>query len=506
MLTASQQGGFSDRGDTHSERQTHVTIDHSSLFIGSQWVTPIGTQRIDVHSASTEEKIGSVPEAAPGDVDAALAAARQAFDDPRGWAHWAPAQRADVLERFADEYDKRCEEIIYAISQQNGMPITIARQLEATYPPALLRYYAGLIRTQPVEEVRDGLFVRSTVVQHKPIGVVAAIVPWNVPQSLTMTKLAPALAAGCTIVIKPSPETVLDAFALAAAAQAAGMPDGVMSIVPGGRELGAYLVTHPDVDKVAFTGSTEGGRNVAQACAALLRPPTLELGGKSAAIVLDDADLDLQKVGQSLFAATLANNGQVCFLGTRVLAPRSRYDEVVDAFAALMHNAPLGDALDETTLIGPMASPTQQSRVSQYIDIGIREGARVVVGGAGHPDGLDRGWFVRPTLFADVDNAATVAQEEIFGPVLSVIAYDGDDDAVAIANDSRYGLGGSVWSSDEGRALAVASSMQTGTVGINGYLPEPTAPFGGIKQSGIGREFGPEGLASYQVTKSIYRP
>jgi aldehyde dehydrogenase (NAD+) len=483
-----------------------VTIDHASLFIGSKWVAPSSAQRITVRSASTEEKIGSVPDAVPTDVDTAVAAARRAFDDPTGWARWSPARRAEVMERYADEYDKRCEQILYSICQQNGMPIAIARQLEATYPPALLRYYAGLIRRQPAEEVREGLFVRSTIVQRNPIGVVAAIVPWNVPQSLTMTKLAPALATGCTVVIKPSPETVLDAFALAAAAEAAGVPEGVLSIVPGGRELGAYLVTHPGVDKVAFTGSTDGGRAVAQACASLLRPVTLELGGKSAAIVLDDADLDLAKVGQSLFAATLANNGQVCFLGTRVLAPRSRYGEVIDAFAALIDNAPVGDALDESTLIGPLASSTQQSRVSGYIETGIRDGARVVVGGTGRPAGRDRGWFVRPTLFADVDNSATIAQEEIFGPVLSVIAYDGDEEAVRIANDSRFGLGGTVWSSDEDRALAVASAVESGTVGINGYIPEPTAPFGGIKQSGIGREFGPEGLASYQQTKSIYRP
>jgi acyl-CoA reductase-like NAD-dependent aldehyde dehydrogenase len=476
------------------------------LFIGSRWVAPSSAQRINVRSASTEEGIGSVPEAVPADVDAAVAAARRAFDDPSGWAHWSPARRAEVMERYADEYDKRCEEILYSICQQNGMPIAIARQLEATYPPALLRYYAGMIREQPAEEVREGLFVRSTIVQRNPIGVVAAIVPWNVPQSLTMTKLAPALAAGCTVVIKPSPETVLDAFVLAAAAEAADVPEGVLSIVPGGRELGRYLVSHPGVDKVAFTGSTDGGRAVAQACASLLRPVTLELGGKSAAIVLDDADLDLAKVGQSLFAATLANNGQVCFLGTRVLAPRSRYGEVVDAFAALIDNAPVGDALDESTLIGPLASSTQQSRVSGYIDTGIRDGARVVVGGVGRPAGQDRGWFVRPTLFADVDNSATIAQEEIFGPVLSVIAYDGDEEAVRIANDSRFGLGGTVWSSDEDRALAVASAVESGTVGINGYIPEPTAPFGGIKQSGIGREFGPEGLASYQHMKSIYRP
>lgn len=482
-----------------------MTIDHTSLFIGGAWTPPCSTQRIHVRSASTEEVIGSVPEAVEADVDAAVGAARRAFDDPSGWAHWEPARRAEILDRLADEYDKRSEEIIHAVSRQNGMPIAFARQLEAVLPPALIRFYADLIRTQPPEEVRKGLLIDNTIVRREPIGVVAAVVPWNVPQTLTTTKLAPALASGCTIVVKPSPETVLDSYLLAQAAVAAGVPEGVISFVPGGRDLGAYLVSHPGVDKVAFTGSTSGGKAVARACAELLRPVTLELGGKSAAVILDDADLDLAKIGQSLFASTLANNGQICFLGTRVLAPRSRYDEVVDMFAELVEGATVGDSTDESTIIGPMASAAQRDRVANYIDIGTREGARVVRGGTGRPTDCDRGWFVKPTLFADVENTATVAREEIFGPVLSVIAYESDADAVAIANDSAYGLGGSVWSTDEDRALSVASAIATGTVGINGYLPEPTAPFGGIKSSGLGRESGPEGLAAYQQIKSIYR-
>lgn len=482
-----------------------MTIDHSSLFLGGRWVKPLGSSRIDVRSASTEEVIGSVPDATDADVDAAVAVARRAFDDPSGWSHWEPARRAEALERLAEEFEKRADVIIDLISQQNGMPISIARQLEAPFPGAILRFYAELIRKQPVEERRDGIFIESTTVRRSPIGVVAAIVPWNVPQTLLMTKLAPALAAGCSIVIKPSPETVLDVFELAEAIAAAQIPEGVVSIVPGGRELGAYLVSHPGIDKVAFTGSTAGGTAVATACAKLLRPVSLELGGKSAAVILDDADLDLSRMGEAFFAATMANNGQVCFLGTRVLAPRSRYDEVVDAVAALVSSVKIGDATDDDTLVGPMASPTQQQRVSRYIDIGIKEGARVVAGGAGMPTDIDRGWFVRPTVFADVDNNATVAREEVFGPVLSIIAYDSDADAIAIANDSDYGLGGTVWSTDEDRATSVAAAMQTGTVGINGYIPDPGAPFGGIKRSGIGREFGAEGLAAYQQLKSIYR-
>jgi aldehyde dehydrogenase (NAD+) len=415
-----------------------------------------------------------------------------------------PGKRADILERLADEWDARGEQIFRTISAQNGMPITFALELESQ-PPGLFRYYAGLIRKQATLEPRAGLSARTATVSRSPVGVVAAIVPWNAPQTLTTMKLAPALAAGCTIVVKPSPETVLDAFLLADAAEAAGVPEGVLSIVPGGRDLGAYLVSHPGVDKVAFTGSTAGGRAVAQACAALLRPVSLELGGKSAAIILDDADLDLARVGQSLFTATMASNGQICFLSTRILAPRRRYDEVVETFAHLIESAPVGDALDETTRIGPLASAAQQARVAGYIDAGLAEGATAVTGGPGIPDGRDRGWFVRPTLFAGAGNDMRIAREEIFGPVLTVIEYESDADAIRIANDSDYGLGGTVWSTDDSWALAVANAVQTGTIGINGYLPDFVAPFGGIKASGIGRELGPEGLASYQVLKSVYQ-
>lgn len=483
---------------------TDTDVDRAELFIGGTWHKPASDRRIIVRSATTEEVIGSVPEATEADVDRAVAAARRAFEDPHGWSTWDPAQRASVIERLAAEVESRADETVRVISMQNGMPITIARALEATYPAATLRFYADLARGQAVEEERAGIYVARTTVRRAPIGVVAGIVPWNVPQSLTMTKLAPALAAGNTIVLKPSPETVLDAFVLADAIEAAGMPEGVVSILPGGRELGAYLVSHPGVDKVAFTGSTAGGRAVAQACAALLRPVSLELGGKSAAIILDDADLDLQKIGQRFFTSTLANNGQVCFLGTRVLAPRRRYDEVVDVLAALMQHSPLGDPLDDATLFGPMASRAQQERVMGYIDIGKSEGGRVIVGGSGRPAGWDRGHFVRPTLFAGLDNSARVAREEIFGPVLTVIPFDDDADAIRIASESDYGLGGSVWSTDDDRALAVARGVQTGTIGINGYIPDIGAPFGGVKQSGYGKEFGAEGLAAYQQLKSIY--
>jgi aldehyde dehydrogenase (NAD+) len=332
---------------------------------------------------------------------------------------------------------------------------------------------------------------------------VGAIVPWNYPQTLASFKYAPALAAGCTVVLKPSPETVLDSYLFADAVLAAGLPPGVINIVPGGRELGAYLVQHPDVDKVAFTGSTAAGRQIAEVCGRLLRPVSLELGGKSAGIILDDADLDLAKIGNDLFAATLVNNGQTCYASTRILAPRSRYDEVVDTIAAFASSLPVGDALDPGTLIGPLVSEAQRERVERYIAKGSSDGARLVTGG-GRPAGLDAGWFVQPTVFADVDNSSVIAQEEIFGPVLSIIAYTDVDEAIAIANDSDYGLGGSVWTTDSQRAREVYRRVRTGAMGINSFLPDPAGPWGGVKNSGIGRELGPGAVAAYQQAKTIY--
>nr|AAC15840.1 hypothetical aldehyde dehydrogenase precursor [Rhodococcus rhodochrous] len=480
-----------------------MSMQYDSLFIGGDWIAPSSSKRITAISASTEQPIGSVPEAQEADVDAAVAAARRALDDPAGWAHWAPAARAAAIERLADVLERRAEDVVQCVSAQNGMPVAVARQLEGVFPVVLLRYYAGLARDTATEETRPGLFGGSTLVCREPLGVVGAIVPWNFPQTLAAFKYAPALAAGCTLVIKPSPETVLDAFVFAEAVAEAGIPAGVVNVVPGGREVGAYLVEHPGVDKISFTGSTAAGRSIGEVCGRLLRPVTLELGGKSAAIVLDDAGLDLQTMSEKLFAATLLNNGQTCFLGTRVLAPRSRYSEIVDLFTDLAGTLKVGDALDDTTQIGPMATAAQRDRVEQYIAKGLGDGARITIGG-GRPADQDKGWFVEPTIFADVENNHTIAQEEIFGPVLSVIPYSDEDEAVRIANDSDFGLGGTVWTNDPDRGLALAKRVQTGTIGINGYLPEPTAPFGGVKASGLGRELGPEALSNYQQLKSIY--
>jgi aldehyde dehydrogenase (NAD+) len=383
-----------------------VALDTDKLFIGGEWVSSRGSGRIDVVSPSTEEHVGSVPDGAEGDMDAAVAAARRAFDDPLGWRSWSPEDRADLLERLADALEARGEETAHRVSMQNGMPISIARQLEAVFPAVVARYYAGLIRSVDLDETRAGLLGGTIRVARKPVGVVAAIVPWNYPQTLAMFKLAPAIAMGCTIVMKPSPETVLDSLLLAEAADEAGVPAGVLNIVPAGREVGAHLVAHPGVDKVAFTGSTAAGRSIAEVCGRLLRPVSLELGGKSAAIVLEDADLS--NAGEALFGATLLNNGQTCYLGTRVLAPRSRYDEVVETIAAIANAMPVGDALDPATMIGPMASSRHRDRVEGYIRTAKEEGARLVTGG-GRPAG--RGWFVEPTVFADLTNDQTIARK-----------------------------------------------------------------------------------------------
>jgi aldehyde dehydrogenase (NAD+) len=480
---------------------TQTTIESNELFIGGRWAEPHGAGRISVVAPSTEELVGSVPEGTNTDIDAAVRAARAAFDDPGGWSSWPAEDRAQALERLAAALEGRAEETAHRVALQNGMPISLALQTEAVFPAVLARYYAGMIREMPLEEDRQGLLGGIIHVVQKPVGVVGAIVPWNFPQALTMFKLAPLLAAGCTAVIKPSPETVLDSLLLAEAVIEAGLPAGVVNIVPGGRDVGAYLVEHPHVDKVAFTGSTAAGRAIARRCGELLRPVTLELGGKSAAIVLDDANL--AESAEELFGATLLNNGQTCYLGTRVLAPRARYEEMLEIFAGLADGLQVGDSLDPATQIGPMVSSRQRERVEGYIAKGREEGARIVAGG-GRPEGQDRGWFVEPTIFADVENTHTIAREEIFGPVLSVIPYDGVEEAVALANDSEFGLGGSVWTADPERGQALARRVQTGSIGINHYTLDPAAPFGGVKASGLGRELGPEGLTAYLQLQSIY--
>ena len=473
--------------------------NRDAFFIGNEWVKPASSRKFELVGASTEEIIATVPEATEADVDRAVAAAREAFDHS-GWATMAPAERATVMRRFMVALAGRGPDLARAVSLQNGMPIALSGMLEGQFSVGILDFYAGLAETMGSDDIRPSQMGKQTIVERPAIGVVAAIVPWNFPVTLALSKIAPAMAAGCTLVIKPSPGTILDSYILAEAALEAGVPAGVLNWVAAERAVGAYLVAHPGVDKVAFTGSTAAGRKVGAVCGELLRPVTLELGGKSAAILLEDADLGSFLQGMPM--ASLLNNGQACYNGTRLLAPASRYGEVVDAMAAMMSSLTVGDALDPETHIGPMASSAHRDRVESYISTGKRE-ARLVTGG-GRPKNVNHGWFVEPTLFADVDNSATIAREEIFGPVLAVIAYQDDADAIRIANDSEFGLGGSVWSPDPERALGVARRVNSGTIGINGYMPSLGSPFGGIKASGMGREFGPEAIGAYQHYKSTY--
>lgn len=466
------------------------------LFIDGEF--RVADKAAPVLEAATGELLGDGASATESDIDAAVAAARAALPE---WRSTSPDHRAKVLKAFAAGLHKRAESTNELVTRENGMPMRLSRSANGLFPAALLGYYAKLITETPIEEVRPSA-TGHTIVRREPVGVVAAIVPWNYPQALAAFKLAPALAAGCTVVLKASPETALDALVFAEAAAEAGMPAGVLNVVPGGTEAGAHLVSHPGVDKVSFTGSTAVGRIIGEVCGRLLRPVTLELGGKSAAVILDDADLDATMKG--LKSVSLINNGQTCFLGSRILAPRSRYAEVVDALAGLVNGLTVGNPLDMATDIGPVVSERQRERVLGYIQDGKRSGAKLIAGGD-VPRDQPRGWFVEPTVFADVDNSSRIAQEEIFGPVLAVIPYDSDEQAIALANDSEFGLAGTVWSTDTARATEVAREIHTGTVGINDYQLDIGAPFGGVKASGIGRELGPEGLEEFFDLKSIYR-
>ncbi len=470
------------------------------LFIGGEWVDPAGSDVIEVISPHTEEVVGRVPEGTTADIDRAVQAARTAFDEGE-WPRMAPEERIAAVERFAELYAARMMDMAQVITTEMGSPISFSQLAQSPAPWMMLNTFIQVAKDLDWEEERTGMLGSPIIVRSEGVGVVGAIVPWNVPQFVTMSKLAPALLSGSTIVIKPSPETPLDAILMAELIEEAGIPKGVVSVIPAGREVGEHLVRHPGVDKIAFTGSTAAGRTIASICGEQLKRVSLELGGKSAAIVLDDADL--AKTMEGLKFASLMNNGQACVAQTRILASRSNYDAVVTALADTVKGMVVGDPDDPATEIGPLVAERQQERVDKYIALGQEEGARVVVGGNGRPDGIDKGWYVQPTVFADVDNSMRIAQEEIFGPVLAVIPFDDVDDAVRIANDSEFGLAGSVWTGDEEQGMDVARRVRTGTYGVNQYTMDFVAPFGGFKASGIGREFGREGLEHYLELKSI---
>ena len=478
--------------------------DYDKLYIGGEWVEPHGTGSIEVISPHSEEVIGRVPDASPADMDRAVTAARQAFDDGP-WPRMTPAERAEGIKRLSGALQSRAQDIADTISSQNGSPKSWSLMGQVFSATMVLDTYAGLASGYGWEDHRTGALGSPVVVRRAPVGVAAGIIPWNVPLFICALKLGPAMAAGCPIVLKPAPETPLDAYLLAEAVNEADLPPGVVNIVAAGRETGEHLIRHPGIDKVSFTGSTAVGKHIGEVCGGQLKRVTLELGGKSAAIVLDDANLDEAMLG-NLVMSGLMNNGQVCGAQSRVLVSTKRYADVVDALGSAVGALTVGDPLDDTVQVGPLVAERQRTRVEGFLEAGKAAGARPVVGG-GRPESQPTGWYIEPTVFADVRNDMKIAQEEIFGPVLSVIPYEDEKDAVAIANDSDYGLCGTVWTADPEHGAAVAAQVRTGVVAVNSsMILDFNAPFGGFKQSGIGRELGPEGIAPYTEYQTIILP
>ncbi|MFF1836054.1 aldehyde dehydrogenase [Streptomyces sp. NPDC058231] len=479
-------------------------IVRDKLYLGGSWVAPGNAELLEIRSPHDRRILGRVAQAVDTDVDAAVAAAREAFDNGP-WPRTDPKERQEVIRRLNALREARADEIAEAISAENGSAGWFTRLGQ----PFLSRQVNAYLQAaeefgwEEIVEPSDPSVAFDTIVRREPIGVVAAVIPWNSPFSAATAKLTPALLAGNTVVLKVSPENSLSMMLLADLFHEAGLPEGVLSILPADRETSEHLVSHPDVDKIAFTGSTRAGRRIASIAGEQLKRVSLELGGKSAAIILEDADLPA--VMQGLRFGSLGNNGEACILQTRILAPRSRYEETVTALKEMVESLKVGDPSEPDTFIGPMIRPDQQQRVIDYIKLGVAEGARLVTGGPEVPEGLEEGNYVTPTLFADVDNSMRIAQEEIFGPVLVVIAYDDEDDAVRIANDSDYGLSGGVWTSSAERALDVARRLRTGTVTLNGSPMSFDGPFGGYKASGTGREYGVVGLTGYVEHKTITR-
>ncbi|MFE2912969.1 aldehyde dehydrogenase [Kitasatospora indigofera] len=475
---------------------------YDRLFIGGTWTEPSEQDLLDIHSPHDRSVIGRAAQAHPADIDRAVTAARTAFDQGP-WARTTPAERIALLRRFNDLREAHDDELAALVTAENGSATWFTTALQASLTPQFNGYVkaAEEFGWEETLSPSDPAVPYRSVVRREPIGVVAAVIPWNAPTSSAYGKIVPALLAGNTVVLKVSPENSLSMGHLAGLLEQAGLPEGVISVLPADRGTSEYLVSHPGVDKIAFTGSTQAGRRIASIAGQQLKRVSLELGGKSAAVVLPDADI--AKAVQGLKFSSLLNNGEACIALTRVLAPRETYEEIVSALKDLVESLTVGDPGDPGTFIGPMVRPDQQERVRDHIRLGIEEGARLVTGGPQVPAGLEGGNYVTPTLFADVDNSMRIAQEEIFGPVLVVIPYDDEDDAVRIANDSEYGLSGGVWSASTEHALAVARRIRTGTLTVNGVPIGYDGPFGGFKSSGIGREYGAVGLGTYTEYKTI---
>jgi len=470
-------------------------LNRDKLFIGGQWSTPASRETIDVHNAGNGEVLGRIPAAGEKEVDAAVKAARAALE---AWSATSPAARADYLQKISDGLKARSEEIAKTIAQEVGMPLKMASRIQAGLPIANFANYAKLVREFKWEDR-----VGNSVVVREPVGVVAAITPWNYPLHQITLKLAPALGAGCTVVLKPSEVAPFNAFILAEVIEQVGLPKGVFNLVTGfGPNAGEALVKHAGVDMISFTGSTRAGKRISELAAQGVKRVALELGGKSASVILDDADLPMAV--KSTVNGCYLNSGQTCTALTRMLVPAAKHDEAAKLAADVAKGFTVGDPLAETTKLGPLSSAAQLERVRSYIKKGQSEGAELVAGGADAPEGVPQGgYYVRPTVFGKVKNSMTIAQEEIFGPVLSIIPYQDEEDAVRIANDTVYGLAGAVWSKDEARAQRVARRIRAGQIDINGGAFNMNAPFGGFKQSGHGREAGVYGLEEFLEYKSL---
>jgi acyl-CoA reductase-like NAD-dependent aldehyde dehydrogenase len=461
------------------------------LYIDGQWVASHGTGTIDADHAATEEPITRIPEGTEADVDAAVVAARAAFD---GWADTPAADRAAALRRISEELGKRADDIALAIATEVGMPLKLARRVQTDGPVANWAAYAKVTESFEFEKR-----VGSSLVIREPIGVVGCITPWNFPLNQITLKVAPAIGAGCTVVLKPSEVAPSVAFILAEAIHAAGLPKGVFNLVTGyGPVVGEALAKHPDVDMISFTGSTRAGRRVGEVAAQTIKRVALELGGKSASVVLDDADLTSAIKGT--IGNCFLNSGQACIAQTRLLVPVARFDEAKTIARQVAEAFTVGDPLGEGAKLGPLVSKAQRDRVIGLIDQAVEEGAELITGGSEAP--FEKGWFVKPTVFATTDSKSTIAQEEVFGPVLTILPYADEAEAIRIANDTPYGLGGGVWG-EEAHAIAVARRIRTGQIDINGGPYNPRAPFGGYKQSGNGRESGVYGFEEFLEYKSL---
>ncbi|UZX03110.1 aldehyde dehydrogenase family protein [Arthrobacter sp. CDRTa11] len=470
------------------------------LFIAGEYRPAKSAERTELVDPATGDVWGAVPVADASDVDAAVAAAARALPE---WSRRGPSERAELLLAMADAIERRAEPLSITSTLENGSPLS-ETALAAANAAGILRYFASLADWLAQPDFRGSPNDRTVVtsVHRDPIGVCALIAPWNFPINLVLIKLAPALLAGCTVVVKPAPSTPLSVRYIIDAATEAGIPAGVVNLVTGDATVGDRLVRHPLVDKVGFTGSTSVGRQVAAACGELLRPVTLELGGKSAAVVLPDVDLDV--LGSALLRSCLRNTGQTCYNSSRIVATPERYDDVVELAAAAVSAAVVGDPFDSATVFGPVATAAQRDVVRGYVRSGIREGARVATGGDVAPV-FERGSWVVPTVFADVDPGMRIAREEIFGPVLSILRAADVDEAVAIANATEYGLGGIVFGQDEDYAFQVARRVDTGNIGLNFFTSNPAAPLAGRHDSGIGVEYGVEGLSQYLTLQSVHR-